>query len=305
MQLEDELGDILQKARDGKCWSQADLGRATGLPNDVIRRIESYQWMPEDPDLLKLAEALDLDGTALIDVARERWMPQEPADDPEFDLVCLNVFMGEYPVKCYLLRCKATDETAVVDTGANPKTIINKAREMALAFEAFYGTLAAVRASAVDDPEDPMGRSVGLGRHDLSDEAAKRLDAGFGFAAAEDFRSVDIPGGQIGESSASGVLVFDSHVARLRRRQPRRAVDDPHACRHACKASRDDGARHADDGRGSVGGAGQHALMAGDRGAISYRREETSRSRCTPGHPRDGLRRIPSDRCRWGRRCWR
>lgn len=130
MQLEDELGDILQKARDGKSWSQADLGRATGLPNDAIRRIESYQWMPEDPDLLKLAEALDLDGTALIDVARERWMPQEPADDPEFDLVCLNVFMGEYPVKCYLLRCKATDETAVVDTGANPKTIINKAREM-------------------------------------------------------------------------------------------------------------------------------------------------------------------------------
>lgn len=130
MQLEDELGDILQKARDGKSWSQADLGRAAGLPNDAIRRIESYQWIPEDPDVLKLAEALDLDGAALIDAARERWMPQEPADDPEFDLVCLNVFMGEYPVKCYLLRCKATGETAVVDTGANPKTIINKAREM-------------------------------------------------------------------------------------------------------------------------------------------------------------------------------
>ena len=29
--------------------------------------------------------------------------------------------MGEYPVNCYLLRCKETGETAVVDTGANPK----------------------------------------------------------------------------------------------------------------------------------------------------------------------------------------
>ena len=51
-------------------------------------------------------------------------------DDPKFDMVCLNVFMGEYPVNCYLLRCKATGETAVVDTGANPKKIISKAHEM-------------------------------------------------------------------------------------------------------------------------------------------------------------------------------
>jgi len=101
---------------------------------------------------------------------------------------------------------------------------MNETQVGPLAFETLYGNLTAVRASAVDDPENPMGRSVGLGRHDLSDEAAKRLDAGGGFAAAEDFRSVNIPGGQIGESSASGVLVFDSHVARLRRRQGRMAA---------------------------------------------------------------------------------
>ena len=29
--LEDELGDILQKARDGKSWSQKDLAEAAGL----------------------------------------------------------------------------------------------------------------------------------------------------------------------------------------------------------------------------------------------------------------------------------
>jgi glyoxylase-like metal-dependent hydrolase (beta-lactamase superfamily II) len=79
---------------------------------------------------MKLAKALGLDGPTLIDIAQERWMPKEPAEDPDFDLVCLNVFMGEYPVNCYLLRCKTTGETAVVDTGANPKTIINKARDM-------------------------------------------------------------------------------------------------------------------------------------------------------------------------------
>lgn len=130
MPLEDELGDILQKARNGKTWSSADLSRATGLPEDEIRRIESYQLIPEDLVILNLAEALDLDGPSLIDIARERWVPLEPASDPDFNLVCLNVFMGKYPVKCYLLCCKATGQTAVVDTGANPKTIINKAHEM-------------------------------------------------------------------------------------------------------------------------------------------------------------------------------
>ena len=130
MQLEDELGDVLQKARDGKAWSVDDLARATDLPVEDIRRIESYQLTPEDSVVLKLAKALDLDGPTLIDIAQERWVPQEPDGDPNFDLVCLNVFMGEYPVNCFLLRCKATGETAVVDTGANPKTIIDKAREM-------------------------------------------------------------------------------------------------------------------------------------------------------------------------------
>ena len=128
MPLEDELGDILQKARDGKAWSRDDLVHATDLAD--IQRIESYELMPGDSDVLKLAKALDLDGPALIDIAQERWVPNEPASDPDFDLVCMNVFMGEYPVNCFLLRCKATGETAVVDTGANPKTIINKAREM-------------------------------------------------------------------------------------------------------------------------------------------------------------------------------
>jgi hydroxyacylglutathione hydrolase len=130
MPLEDELGDILQKARDGKAWSLDDLVRETDLRKDDIELIESYQLTPENSVVLKLAKALDLDGPTLIDSAQERWTPKEPAIDIDFDLVCLSVFMGEYPVNCYLVRCKATGKTAVVDTGANPKAIINKAREM-------------------------------------------------------------------------------------------------------------------------------------------------------------------------------
>ena len=132
MPLEDELGDILQKARDGKMWSQDDLVKATDISGEDIQRIESYQLTPENSVIEKLAKTLDLDGPALIEIAQERWIPQPPDSDPDFDLVCLNVFMGEYPVNCYLLRCKETHETAVVDTGANPKKIISKAKEMSV-----------------------------------------------------------------------------------------------------------------------------------------------------------------------------
>ena len=130
--LEDELGDILQKARDGKFWSPKDLADAAGLDLDEVRRVESYELIPPQATITRLSEALDLDATALSAIARNAWHPKEPVADPDIDLMCLNVFMGAYPVKCYLVRCPVTNETAIVDTGANPEAIIQKAREMKL-----------------------------------------------------------------------------------------------------------------------------------------------------------------------------
>ena len=128
--LEDELGDILQKARDGKSWSQTDLADAAGVSLDEVRRMERYELIPPEEKISKLAEVLSLHGPSLSAIAHDSWHPKEPVADPHLDLVCLNVFMGTYPVKCYLLSCPVTGETAVVDTGANPEAIIKKAREL-------------------------------------------------------------------------------------------------------------------------------------------------------------------------------
>lgn len=131
IQLEDELGDILAKARDGKCWSQNDLARAAGVSAGEIRRIENYEWIPDEALILRIAEALDLHGPSLWAIAQGAWVPEETIPDPgPFDLVCLNVFMGSYPVKCYLLICRETRDTAIVDTGGNPEAIIKKAEEL-------------------------------------------------------------------------------------------------------------------------------------------------------------------------------
>ena len=131
--LEDELGDIVQKARDGKSFSQGDLARAVGLSVGEVGRIERYEWIPEDPVLLKLAGALDLHGPSLVVIAREKWVPEEITPDPDpFDIICLNVYMGLYPVKCYLLTCRETHATAVIDTGGDPEAVIKKVRELDL-----------------------------------------------------------------------------------------------------------------------------------------------------------------------------
>ena len=130
-QLEDELGDILEKARDGKSWSQKALAQSADIALEDIRRMENYELTPDETSIEKLASALDLHAPSLLAIAHEAWSPEPILPDPgPFDLVCLSVFMGSYPVKCYLLICRETKATAIIDTGANPEAIIRKAREL-------------------------------------------------------------------------------------------------------------------------------------------------------------------------------
>ena len=66
-------------------------------------------------------------------IAREKWVPEEITPDPDpFDITCLNVYMGLYPVKCYLLTCRETRATAVIDTGGDPEAVIKKVRVLDL-----------------------------------------------------------------------------------------------------------------------------------------------------------------------------
>ena len=129
--LEDELGDVLEKSRDGKGWTQSDLAQASGISVSDISRMERYEFVPDDSVLKNLAEVLDLHVPSLIAVAKGTWAPKAIEPDPgPFEIICLDLFVGTYPVKCYLLICKATKTSAVIDTGGNPEAIIKKAKEL-------------------------------------------------------------------------------------------------------------------------------------------------------------------------------
>ncbi len=129
--LEDELGDVLEKSRDGKGWTRSDLARASGISVNEISRMERCEYVPDENVLQNLAEVLGLHAPSLIAVAQGTWSPQPTAPDPgPFDTVCLDLFVGTYPVKCYLVICNATKTSAVIDTGGNPAAVIKKANEL-------------------------------------------------------------------------------------------------------------------------------------------------------------------------------
>ena len=129
--LEDELGDVLEKARDGKKWTQSDMARASGISLDDIARMERYEFVPDKRVLKNLAEVLDLHAPSLIAVAQGTWAPKPIEPDPApFDTVCLDFFVGAYAVKCYLVSCRGTQTSALIDTGGNPHAVIKKAKEL-------------------------------------------------------------------------------------------------------------------------------------------------------------------------------
>ena len=80
--LEDELGDVLEKSRDGKGWTQSDLARASGIKVSDVSRMERYEFVPDEDILKNLAEVLDLHAPSLIAVAKGAWAPQPIEPEP-------------------------------------------------------------------------------------------------------------------------------------------------------------------------------------------------------------------------------
>jgi len=70
---------------------------------------------------------------------------------------------------------------------------------------------APMRRAVVDDPESPASLTVGPLSHHLMHETIKGRLSTFGFAATEEFGTVDVQGGQIGPGPESLVFVLNFH----------------------------------------------------------------------------------------------
>ncbi len=83
--------------------------------------------------------------------------------------------------------------------------------------ESSNGSLAAMRGTIVDDPENASGRSIRFLGHDLVHQSVERNDTGGGFTAAEDPGTMDVPSREVGPGPAALVFGFHAHgLIRLR-----------------------------------------------------------------------------------------
>lgn len=125
--LEDEFGDIIQKARIGQGFTISHIVYKTEIPNVQLSQMEQYTLKPTEEQVKKLAATLNLSFPKLLDIAMERWTPSEWDENFDSAIEVAPIATpagGGYSVYCYLLICRETKETAVVDTGTNSDEII-------------------------------------------------------------------------------------------------------------------------------------------------------------------------------------
>lgn len=114
MPLEDELSDIIKKARAGQQRSVADVARAAGLPEADVTGLERGQTARSRQQIQAVARALGLRADQLAQVA-EGWTPAAFPRVAHVETILGSV--GGYEVKGYIVHDRG--EAVIVDTAYN------------------------------------------------------------------------------------------------------------------------------------------------------------------------------------------
>lgn len=122
MPLEDELSDIIKKARVGQQRSVADVAHAAGIPEADLAGLERGQASQSRAQVQAVARALGLRADPLVQVA-EGWTPQAlPSTLPHIETVLGSI--GGYEVKGYLVHDRG--EAVIVDTAYNAGAMLER-----------------------------------------------------------------------------------------------------------------------------------------------------------------------------------
>jgi glyoxylase-like metal-dependent hydrolase (beta-lactamase superfamily II) len=120
MPLEDDLCDIIKKARTGKNLSVAELARVTGLPGADITALERGDQPRDRAEMRALADTLGLRLGPLEHIVLDKWMPQ-----PTTPLAGIETVHGDvngYAVKGYVIH--DAGEALLIDTAYNAPAMI-------------------------------------------------------------------------------------------------------------------------------------------------------------------------------------
>lgn len=125
MQLEDEFGDVVSKARRGQEISVSLLAERVGLTNEEIDQIESYLLTPPKEVVEAIAGSLDLEVNKLKAAAVNSFFPLYPSGRPLDGLVLEMLVLGsDFLMNGYVVGCAKTRKGVVIDPGFDPEKIL-------------------------------------------------------------------------------------------------------------------------------------------------------------------------------------
>jgi glyoxylase-like metal-dependent hydrolase (beta-lactamase superfamily II) len=123
--LEDELGDVVRKARTGLGIDLADLARQTGMSEQDLKGVEVYTKHPNEAQVRRLADVLKLRPDQLWALAEDTWEAPEPSwrIGDGFTVECIT---NHYPEHCYVVTSSG-GESFVVDPGGEAERVAQTA----------------------------------------------------------------------------------------------------------------------------------------------------------------------------------
>jgi len=133
--LEDNIEDILQKARIGKGLSLSALSSKAGLDEKSLSSFEDGRKMPTLDQLRILAQCLHLEKTCLEGIANNFWTPQPFPKKAEREVITLKGYLGNYEVKGYLFLASDQNDALLIDTAYNPDLVLKTLSEKNLSLK--------------------------------------------------------------------------------------------------------------------------------------------------------------------------
>lgn len=125
MQLEDEFGDVVGKARRGQEIAASDLAGKIGLSEEDLAKIEGYELTPDADTVARLAENLGLHREKLQTSADKSYFPLYPGGRSVEGLVVEMMVLGtDFLVNGYVVGCQKTGKGAVIDPGIDAEKIL-------------------------------------------------------------------------------------------------------------------------------------------------------------------------------------
>ena len=137
--LEDQLGDVLGKARRGLRLSESQLAQKSGVGLENVEKFVAGKLLDDADSAAKIARALDLYAPALLELGRGEWHPGDltlPATVAAYN----QPFGDDMTVNFYLVWDQEGGQAVAFDTGGDCGPLLQTLRDRKLKLGAIFLT---------------------------------------------------------------------------------------------------------------------------------------------------------------------